>query len=116
MRAAYSAMAGSAERPVLTPTRIGVPAAPKLTGVLWMIMPAMTAAMPGNPSPTSSGTATAAGVPNPAEPSMNEPNSQATMITCTRRSGVMFVKPCRIVLSAPLSCRVFSKRMAPKMM
>ena len=49
--AAYAAMAGSADSPVLTPTRIGVPAAPKLTGVLWMIMPAMTAAMPGKPRP-----------------------------------------------------------------
>ena len=49
--------------------------APKDTGVLWMIMPATTAAIAGKPSPTISGTATAAGVPNPAEPSMNEPNS-----------------------------------------
>ena len=114
--AAYSAMAGSVESPVLTPTRIGVPAAPKLTGVLWMIIPAVTAAMPGKPSPTRSGTATAAGVPKPADPSMNAPKSQAMMITCTRRSGVMSVKPCRIVRIAPLSCSVFSSRMAPKMM
>ena len=83
------AIAGSADRPVFTPTRIGVPAAPKLTGVLWMIMPAVTAAIPGKPNPTSNGTATAAGVPNPADPSMNEPNNQAMMMTCTRRSGVM---------------------------
>ena len=101
---------------MLTPIRIGVPAAPNDTGVLWMIMPAVTAARPGNPSPTSSGTATAAGVPNPAAPSMNEPNSQATMMTWTRRSRVMFVKPCRMVRSAPLSWRVFKSRMAPKMM
>ena len=93
-----------------------MPSAPKLTGVLWMIMPAVTAAMPGNPRPTSSGTATAAGVPNPAEPSMKAPNSQAMMITCTRRSGVMSVNPCRMVLMAPLSCRVFNSRIAPKMM
>ena len=93
-----------------------MPRAPKLTGVLWMIMPAVTAAMPGNPRPTSSGTATAAGVPKPADASMNAPNSQAMMMTCTRRSGEMSVNPCRMVLMAPLSCRVFSSRMAPKMM
>ena len=47
---------------------------------------------------------------------MNDPNSQAMMMTCTRRSGVMSVKPCRMVFRAPPSCSVFSSRMAPKMM
>ena len=46
-----------------------------------MIIPAMTAPMAGNPSPTSRGTAMAAGVPKPAEPSMKEPNSQAIITT-----------------------------------
>ena len=69
------------DNPVLTPTRIGVPHAPNETGVLWMIIPAITAASAGNLSPTSSGTATAAGVPKPAEPSIKEPNNQAMMIT-----------------------------------
>ena len=63
-----------------------------------------------NPSPTSNGTATAAGVPNPAEPSMNAPKSHAITMTCTRRSGVMLVKPFRIVLRAPLSLRVFKQQ------
>ena len=111
-----SSTEGSFDRPVLTPTRIGVPAAPKDTGVLCMIIPAVTAAIAGNPRPTSSGTATAAGVPNPAAPSMNEPNNQAMMITCTRRSGEMLVKPARMVRSPPLSCNVFSSTIAPKIM
>ena len=81
-----------------------------------MIIPAMTAAMPGNPRPTSRGTATAAGVPKPAEPSMNDPNSHATMITCTRRSRLTSVKPRRMTVMAPLARSVFSSRMAPKMM
>lgn len=59
----------------------GVPTAPKETGVLWITMPATTAAMAGNPSPASNGTHTAAGVPKPAEPSMNDPKSHAMMIT-----------------------------------
>ncbi len=101
---------------MFTPTRMGVPTAPKDTGVLWMIIPAMTAAMPGKPRPTRSGTATAAGVPKPAAPSMKDPNSQAMMITWMRRSEVMSVRPWRMVRSAPLSCRVFRRRMAPKMM
>ncbi len=46
-----------------------------------MIIPATTAAIAGKPNPTINGTATAAGVPNPAEPSINEPNNQATIIT-----------------------------------
>ena len=81
-----------------------------------MIIPATTAAMAGNPRPTSKGTATAAGVPNPADPSINEPNNHAIMIACILRSGEMEVKPSRIDRIAPLSCRVFKRRMAPKMM
>ena len=79
-------------------------------------MPDITAASAGKPNPTSSGTATAAGVPKPAAPSMKEPNSQAMTITCTRRSGEMPVKPARIAARPPLSRRVFSSRMAPKTM
>ena len=81
-----------------------------------MSIPATTAAIAGNPSPTINGTATAAGVPKPAEPSMNEPNSQAITITCTRRSGLTSVNPRRIVRRAPDSFSVFSSRIAPKMM
>ena len=90
--------------------------APKETGVLWMIIPATTAAMAGKPSPTIKGTATAAGVPKPAEPSINEPNSQAMMMTCTRRSVLISAKPSRMACIAPLCRRVLSSRMAPKMM
>ena len=107
---------GSADSPVFTPTKIGVPTAPKETGVLWMIIPDMTAAIAGKPRATSRGTATAAGVPNPAAPSMKEPNNQAMMITWILRSGVMSVKACRMVLIAELSSNVFSSRIAPKTM
>ncbi len=106
----------SPAKPLLTPTRIGVPTAPNDTGVLWIIIPATTAAIAGKPSPTISGTVTAAGVPNPAAPSINAPNSQAMMMTCTRRSAEMLVKPLRMTASAPLCLSVFSSRIAPKMM
>src|SRR5574343_523272 len=49
-------------RPVLRPTRIGVPTAPKDTGVLCTSMPRITAASAGKPMATSSGAAMAAGV------------------------------------------------------
>ena len=114
--AAYAATASEPSRPVETPTRIGVPAEPKETGVLWISIPATTAASGGKPRPTRSGTATAAGVPKPEEPSMNAPKSQAIRITWMRRSGVMPVKPRRITASAPLSCSVWSSSSAPKMM
>ena len=47
---------------------------------------------------------------------MNEPNSQATMTVCTRRSRETSMKPRRIVAAAPLSLSVKSKTIAPKMM
>ena len=97
------------------PTRIGVPTAPNVTGVLWMMRVHITAASAGKPSASSSGPATAAGVPKPDAPSMNAPNIQATMISWTRRSRETFMKPWRIDAAAPLSERVCSRRMAPKM-
>ena len=78
-------------------------------------MPIMTAAMAGNPSATSSGATIAAGVPKPDAPSMNEPNSHAMMIICTRRSGLISAKPERMVCTAPLYFSVLSSRIAPKM-
>ena len=48
--------------------------------------------------------------------SMNDPNSQAMMITCTRRSGEMSVKPRRMEFRAPLSLSVFKSRIAPNTM
>ena len=94
---------------------MGVPTAPKLTGVLWMMSVVMTAASAGNPSARSSGPATAAGVPKPAAPSIKDPNNQATMMTCTRRSREMSMNPRRIVATAPLSRKVNNKIIAPKM-
>ena len=52
-----------------------------------MISVTSTAAMAGKPMATSSGAAMAAGVPNPDAPSISDPNNQAMMIACTRRSG-----------------------------
>ena len=69
--------------------RMGVPTAPNVTAVLCIIIPSITAARGGKPMATMSGAATAAGVPNPAAPSMNEPKSHAMMTTCTRRSWLM---------------------------
>ena len=97
------------------PTRMGVPTAPNVTGVLWMISVHITAARAGNPSASSSGPATAAGVPKPDAPSMNAPNIQATMMSCTRRSRDTSMKPRRMEAAAPLSERVCSSRIAPKM-
>ncbi len=114
--AARSAANAPPPNPPCTPTRIGVPTAPNVTAVLCTIMPNMTAVAAGNPSATSRGAATAAGVPNPAAPSMNEPNSHATMTTWTRRSSLMPLKLRRIAPTPPDRSRVCSSRMAPKMM
>ncbi len=105
-----------ASSPVPRPTSIGVPTAPKLTGVLWMTRPTITAAIAGKPSASSSGATTAAGVPKPDAPSMKLPNSQPMMIAWTRRSGLMLVKPARMVDIAPLLVRVSSRSRAPKTM
>lgn len=50
-------------RPLPTPMRMGVPTAPKLTGVVCTIRPTITAAIAGNPMASSSGATTAAVVP-----------------------------------------------------
>ena len=71
-----------------------------------MISVTMTAAMAGKPMATSSGAAMAAGVPNPDAPSISDPNNQAMMIACTRRSGEMLVNPARIDRMPPLSSSV----------
>ena len=97
----------------------------KVTGVktcalkismLCTIMPSITAAAAGKPSATSRGAATAAGVPNPAAPSMKEPNSHMTITTWTRRSSLMPLKLRRIAPTPPDRSSVCSSRMAPKMM
>lgn len=64
---------------------------------------------------TSSGAAMAAGVPKPEAPSMKQPNSQAMMMAWMRRSGLMVAKPARIAVMPPECLRVFSSRIAPKM-
>ncbi len=115
MLANWALMVGFS-RPPRTPTRIGVPTAPKVTGVLWIIMPIMTAAMAGKPRATSRGAAMAAGVPKPEAPSMKEPKSQAMMTTWTRRSLLMLAKPRRIAVIAPEYFNVLSSRIAPKTM
>jgi len=79
------------------------------------IIPMTTAASAGKPSATISGAATAAGVPKPEAPSMKQPNSQATISTWTRRSGLTLEKPRRIELIPPECFNVLSSRIAPKM-
>ena len=87
--AANAAVNSGLTTPPWTPTKIGVPTAPNVTAVLWIIIPNITAPAAGKPMATMRGAATAAGVPNPAAPSMKDPNSQAMMTTCTRRSSLM---------------------------
>jgi len=74
----------------------------------------MTAARAGNPRESNRGAARAAGVPKPADPSMNPPNSQAMIMACTRLSVEMLVNPLLIASMAPLSLNVNSNRRAPK--
>ena len=101
--------------PPCTPTRIGVPTAPNVTGVLWIIMPIITAPAAGKPMATMSGAATAAGVPNPAAPSINEPKSQAMITTWIRRSSLMPWNDLRMAATPPERSSVLRRRMAPKM-
>ena len=60
---------------------VGVPTAPYGTGVLFMINAHIAAQSGGKPKPINSGAARAAGVPNPAAPSMNAPNMKPMIIT-----------------------------------
>ena len=81
-----------------------------------MISTAITHAIAGKPNANNKGAATADGVPQPVEPSIRQPNSQATMIICTRRSGEISIKPWRMALIAPLCFKVFKIKMAEKTM
>ncbi len=110
-----SAWKAGLANPVWTPIIMGVPIAPKVTAVLWIIIPTITAAAAGKPSATSKGAAMAAGVPKPEAPSRKEPNSQAIRIIWTRRSGESWVNPARIDWTAPEYRRVLSNKRAPKM-
>jgi len=69
------------------PRIIGVPAAPKLTAVVFAITERTTARNGANPIDTRRGAAKAAGVPNPARPSIRDPKSQAINIACILASG-----------------------------
>ena len=105
-----------ASSPPATPTRIGVPTAPKETGVLWMMRPTITAAAAGKPRAINRGAVTAAGVPKPDAPSMKLPNSHPTTIAWMRRSRLRPVSESRIVRTAPLRVMVDRRRRAPKTM
>ena len=77
----------------LKPTRTGVPTAPKVVGTLLKARQTTAAHSGGKPRPSSSGAASAAGVPKPAAPSMKAANMKPMMMVCTRRSGLIFFMP-----------------------
>ena len=96
--------------------RAGVPTAPKGTGIVLQMRATATADVAGKPRPTSSGAASAAAAPKPAAPSMKPLNSQAMTTTWTRRSRDRQENEPLSAVRAPLARRMFSSRMAPKMM
>src|SRR5699024_7887600 len=93
---------------------MGVPTAPKLTGVDWMINPTITAAIAGKPIASNSGATTAAGVPKPEAPSMKLPKSQPMMMACTRLSEEIWSKPALMRFIAPDTVTVDKRSRAPK--
>lgn len=76
----------------------------------------VTAAKAGKPKATNKGLQTAAGVPKPEAPSRKLPNSQTIIIAWMRLSGEIANSPRRIVAIAPDSRKIFSSKIAPKMM
>ena len=103
-------------KPCSIPNSTGKPIAPKDTQAESAISATTAAATGGTPNNTSSGAPIAAGVPKPALPSIKAPNNQQIIITCTRASALMLVKPARMVSMAPEYFRVLSRNTAPKMM
>ncbi|GGD96254.1 hypothetical protein GCM10011412_37940 [Maribacter cobaltidurans] len=82
--------------------------------MLFAIKVIITAASAGNPNDSNKGAAKAAGVPNPADASINEPKSHEMIIACILRSGDIALKPLFIAANAPHSLRVNNKVRAPK--
>jgi len=91
----------------------GVPTAPKVIARMFPVSATTTAANGGNPNPTNSGPTIAAGVPNPAAPSINEPMRKTSRITCTRRSSLIEANPALITSKAPDCFSVYNRRIAP---
>lgn len=73
------------------PCIIGVPTAPKVTGMLLNIKVIMTAAIGRKPRYTSRGAVRAAGVPKPAAPSIKALNVKPIRSACRRASEVSLV-------------------------
>ena len=95
---------------------VGVPAAPKGTGVEFRMRQEIAAAIGGKPKPMSSGAAIAAGVPKPAAPSMKALNAKPTMTSWMRASSVMPLNMPWMRCMAPALSSMFISRIAPKMM
>ena len=97
-----------------SPMISGVPTAPKVIAIRFPVSATTTAASGGKPSPTRSGPTTAAGVPKPAAPSMNDPIRKTSNTTWTRRSSLTAANPPLMASNAPVCFRVYNSRIAPK--
>lgn len=96
------------------PRIIGRPAAPKLTAVEFAINAIVTANIGVNPSETKSGAAIAAGVPNPATPSIILENKKAMIIAWILLSSEIVDRKSWSFFIWPFSLRISIKRIAPK--
>ena len=82
---------------------IGVAMDPNATGAVLASKHTAAAKNGENPRPVSMVAATATGVPNPAQPSMNAPKAKAMSIICRRPSSVRWPMESFKILNFPLS-------------
>src|SRR3546814_18723391 len=94
------------EIPLLTPTKIGVPIAPKVTDVLCTIKPTIIAERAGKPNAKSKGATIALGLPTPAATYNHDKNNQAITIIITHISDLIFAK---IVLIINSTTKLYKK-------
>ena len=102
-RPAIAEIACSSRPVTFASVTIGVPSPPKATGAVFAMSARHAASSAGKPAPTMSAAEIATGAPNPATPSRNAPNENATRSAWSRWSTVRPITDRFITSSAPAS-------------
>jgi hypothetical protein len=99
-----------------SPNQVGIPTAPKDTGTVFIMRQRMATGRGAKPSPTSSGAASAAGVPKPLTPSIRNEKAQPRITSCATRFVEIPLSHDRTVAIAPECSMVLNSKIAPQTM
>ena len=97
------------------PNQVGVPTAPKDTGMVFMISAKTATGTAGKPRPIRMGAASAAGVPKPLAPSIMNENAQPTIINWATGLALTPLSQSLTTRIAPECSIVLNRKIAPQM-